>query len=361
MDPLGQGVSKISDLVTFVSKTLPGEEGECEIYRKSKGVQFGFLRDGQKNLSKISSDRIKPECEHFSECLGCSFLHIEYPKEIEIKTDMAIQALRPLNIPKLDHFFACPQRFHYRNRIQLHYDIKKKTLGLINKTLGRTIAIPKCRLPSAPISEKMAKLYQDDLWIQLVTEKGLPPKGHLEILERESSVDLVWNRPYADGGFSQVNSQTNQILIETLQAHIPENLTVLELFSGRGNLSKPLSPLQNLMFDAIAEDFQTEKGFEYTQLDLYQHDSLDMVLKKTRSLGVPKLLLLDPPRKGYSFLPLLVDQLPVETIAYISCNVSTLTRDLRECQKHYKVDSIFGFDMFPGTPHFETLVILKRR
>lgn len=42
IDPLGQGVSRLNDQVTFIGKTLPEETGQAKVIRRAKGVQFAF-------------------------------------------------------------------------------------------------------------------------------------------------------------------------------------------------------------------------------------------------------------------------------------------------------------------------------
>jgi len=50
-----------------------------------------------------------------------------------------------------------------------------------------------------------------------------------------------------------------------------------------------------------------------------------------------------------------------KTIAYISCNPSTLSRDLKEfIGQGYAIAEIAPFDFFPHTSHMETLAILGR-
>ncbi len=43
IDPLGQGVSKQGETITFVAGTLPGESGTATVYKRAKGVQFARL------------------------------------------------------------------------------------------------------------------------------------------------------------------------------------------------------------------------------------------------------------------------------------------------------------------------------
>jgi 23S rRNA (uracil1939-C5)-methyltransferase len=50
-----------------------------------------------------------------------------------------------------------------------------------------------------------------------------------------------------------------------------------------------------------------------------------------------------------------------EKLVYISCNPETLARDLTYLKNEYKVRKIQPVDMFPGTNHIETVVLLSRK
>jgi 23S rRNA (uracil1939-C5)-methyltransferase len=74
------------------------------------------------------------------------------------------------------------------------------------------------------------------------------------------------------------------------------------------------------------------------------------------------VLFMDPPRKGSDkrFLDALIKLKP-ERVVYVSCDCSTLARDIAYIQKSYKIESIQPVDMFPQTPHVETVVALRRK
>lgn len=74
------------------------------------------------------------------------------------------------------------------------------------------------------------------------------------------------------------------------------------------------------------------------------------------------VVFLDPPRAGASrdFLVSLLKLKP-KKIVYISCNPETLERDVAFLAKNnYKVEVIQPVDMFPGTNHVETVVLMSR-
>ena len=72
------------------------------------------------------------------------------------------------------------------------------------------------------------------------------------------------------------------------------------------------------------------------------------------------LMVIDPPRKGIDdkFMNSILKLKPTKVV-YISCNVSTLARDLKILSKLYKIKSINLVDMFPHTFHIESVVSLS--
>ena len=74
------------------------------------------------------------------------------------------------------------------------------------------------------------------------------------------------------------------------------------------------------------------------------------------------LVVLDPPRAGLNAKArqALIDLAPQEII-YISCDPSTLARDLKHfSEAGYNLQSVHAFDMFPQTAHVETIAFLHK-
>ena len=51
----------------------------------------------------------------------------------------------------------------------------------------------------------------------------------------------------------------------------------------------------------------------------------------------------------------------IQKVIYVSCNPTTLARDLKELKKHYDIKKVQPVDMFPQTYHVETVVLLNRK
>ena len=77
----------------------------------------------------------------------------------------------------------------------------------------------------------------------------------------------------------------------------------------------------------------------------------------------PDVVILDPPRAGLNVK--VADALgksDVNVIAYVSCDPSTLVRDIKRLQRHdFHIKSIALFDQFPQTYHIESICILERK
>lgn len=74
------------------------------------------------------------------------------------------------------------------------------------------------------------------------------------------------------------------------------------------------------------------------------------------------VIFIDPPRKGcdQEFLNTVIE-MNIPRIVYVSCNVSTLARDLNLLQASgYVVEEVTPFDMFPQTNHIECCVKIKK-
>jgi len=79
----GRGVGHLDGKVVFVDFALPGELVEFKYSKQSKKFDEGRAV----NVIKASDDRVKPICEHFTVCGGCSMQHLSNEKQISVKQD----------------------------------------------------------------------------------------------------------------------------------------------------------------------------------------------------------------------------------------------------------------------------------
>lgn len=353
MDSLGQGVSKESDKITFIPKTLPEERGEAEVVAQKKGVSFARLT----KLTQVSPQRIDPICPHFEVCPSCHFLHTSYSEELTFKRQNLERLFQKIPHPQIKVSEA-PRRTHYRNRIQLHYDLKARQLGMLDVKNHRIAPIPKCLIARPLIAEELQRLYEANSWMQLL-DRHQPSQGHLEIYEKEGKVQVSVNRPYAEGGFTQVFEEMNQQLKDRLQSWSYEHaqMELLDLFAGNGNLSHQMNYSKRLCVDVYAEKVQDP----FLSQDLYSTTAIGAVKKKLNQIQIsPALLVLDPPRSGLKNLDTWLEEFTPQKVAYVSCDPHTLARDIMPL-RNYQLTGLELLDFFPSTFHFETVAFLERK
>ena len=168
--------------------------------------------------------------------------------------------------------------------------------------------------------------------------------------------------------FFQPNSRGAEVLYSTVRDYIGDinDMTVFDLFSGTGTIAQVLAPVakQVIGVEIIEEAVEAAKenaahnglsNCKFIAGDVFK--VLDEIEEK------PDVIVLDPPRDGIhpKALPKILVY-GVDKIVYISCKVTSLARDLEMIQgRGYKVEKISGVDLFPGTYHVETVVLLQRK
>lgn len=167
--------------------------------------------------------------------------------------------------------------------------------------------------------------------------------------------------------FFQVNEDVaNQILeyIQTLTSF--ENKNVIDAFCGTGTIGLALADASKSILgieiepEAIrcAKLNQKLLGIENAT---YICDDIEKTIVNI-DINTYNIAIVDPPRSGLAQnMKQALIAMNLEEVIYISCDPSTLIRDISELVTHYEVISIKGFDMFPNTNHIETVAYLKLR
>ena len=91
------------------------------------------------------------------------------------------------------------------------------------------------------------------------------------------------------------------------------------------------------------------------------HDAVERFLQRPRSRQ-PSTIIVDPPRTGMSREALDgAIGLGARRMVYVSCDVATLARDARRIvDGGFRISRADAFDLFPNTPHVETVVTFDR-
>ncbi|EQC44751.1 class I SAM-dependent RNA methyltransferase [Bacteriovorax sp. Seq25_V] len=361
IDSLCQGVSKVNDSITFIGKTLPGEEGEAVVYSSKKNVSFAKV----KSISKKSPQRQEANCPHFIECGGCQLLHTDYENELEIKKSSLLEIfMRQHKIDISDKFIqiSAPRRNLYRNRIQLQYDKRRNLIGFRSEDSKSIIPVQKCDIAIPEVRDLMLSLYSSD-WKKFAKKAN----GHVEIYKKGNEVKTTWDSRYAHEGFSQVFKEMNDRLLALLcdptLISKYKGRNIVDLFGGNGNLSAFFDG-SSLVIDGTPEKFinLVSPCQSYKQINLYADDAVSIFKDAWKEFKDDNsLLIVDPPRSGIKNLDEFAQACKPAEIIYVSCNPQTLARDLKTILQDFSISKIYQLDFFPGTRHYETVVFLGKK
>ncbi|ERK43435.1 23S rRNA (uracil-5-)-methyltransferase RumA [Eubacterium ramulus ATCC 29099] len=171
--------------------------------------------------------------------------------------------------------------------------------------------------------------------------------------------------------FFQTNSLGAEVLYQTAREYIGDSLdekaekTVYDLYSGTGTIAQILSPAAKHVIGVEIVEEAVEAAKENAQLNQLKNCDFIAgdVLKVLDSIEEkPDFIVLDPPREGIH--PKALEKIiryGVDRMIYISCKPTSLQRDLEVLQAQgYVVERICCVDMFPGTVHVETVVLLSQ-
>ncbi|AKG74524.1 23S rRNA (uracil(1939)-C(5))-methyltransferase RlmD [Salinicoccus halodurans] len=169
--------------------------------------------------------------------------------------------------------------------------------------------------------------------------------------------------------FYQVNhEQTEKLYKEALEAaDLKGDETIIDTYCGIGTIGLCASDKAERIIGIEVVDSAVEDAKENAELNGvenadYHLGKSEEVMKKLVSQGVkPDVVFVDPPRKGChpEFLEALAEVKP-QKIIYVSCNPSTLQRDLKYLNAQgYDVSPVTPVDMFPQTNHVEGVVALE--
>ncbi|HLO12558.1 MAG TPA: 23S rRNA (uracil(1939)-C(5))-methyltransferase RlmD, partial [Pseudoneobacillus sp.] len=102
------------------------------------------------------------------------------------------------------------------------------------------------------------------------------------------------------------------------------------------------------------------QGFTHTK---FVPGKAEEVLPKWIKKGWhPDVIIVDPPRTGIDGQLLqTILQVKPKKVIYVSCNPSTLAKDIETLSKSFQVDYIQPVDMFPHTSHVESCTLLVRK
>lgn len=337
----GKGVARDEGKAVFVPFTIDGERITANIVREKKQFAEGELGE----IMESSPERTTPECPYFGRCGGCSYQHISYAHQLELKARQVEQAMRRIGRvaePPLRSMVPSPLPYHYRNRITVHAE--DGVVGFYRRDVHKLMDIERCPIAMPEVNDTLAQL-----------RAGRVRDGHYTLRAHSGP---------------RVFAQTNDAVADAIAEHVAQIFTgeeklLIDAFCGAGFFAKRLAPQFERVVGIDWDRFAiaaAQKGADPKEGYVAGDVTTELRWLLEKNDMATTALIVDPPATGLSAeMRRAILDAPPRTMIYVSCNPPTLGRDIAELQQRFTVISITPFDMFPQTAEIEAVAHLQWR
>ncbi len=372
---LGEAMASYDGSDIFVFGGIPGEKVEAEIV----AIRRKYVAAQVTRVVIPSPARIEPPCEYFGRCTGCQWQHVDYQRQLAIKTEIVRDALERIgnfHAPVVQPALASPRQFHYRNHARFNIWRESGSLGFTHRERRRFVRIDRCMLMHDGVNDLLAQLQGRSAETSQLAIRCSPDTGDYLVQPTLKNADVTiptGQKTYresvagkefqvASPSFFQVNvwqaARLAELVKDALQLTGDE--TVVDAYAGVGTFAVLLAPYAARI---VAVEESTAAIADAT-VNAANHPNVQLVTGKVEDIlpgldVTPDAVILDPSRSGCqpTVLHALLAQRP-NRIAYVSCNPESLARDLRTLSRAYLIQSVQPVDMFPQTHHVECVATL---
>lgn len=349
-------------MAVFVPYAIPGETAEIRITEQKKGYLLGKII----GISDYDdSVRIQPKCPVFTRCGGCALQHIQYERQLELKKNMLLETLsRTGHLSKMPEVRVFPSEpYGYRARVQLHPTADSRP-GFMSGATNTVLPIAECPICNAAIN---SVLKNEKLRLHERTTFYSPDNRTVHTGAADFTFTLRDRELTASAQcFFQSNPVMYQKVLEELLMNVESGNTYLDLYSGIGLPGIFMADRFQELYFVEENPVSSRYGIKNIR-DLHNCRFFNMKseawIKSPRSHISFDTVFVDPPRTGLSesVCSYLIKKQP-ENIYYLSCNFTTLARDLGKMTESggYKIEFLDMFDFYPQTADMECLVKLKK-
>ena len=374
-----QGSAGGAGEVVLVAGAIPGERVRARITERRHGVAFADTVE----VIEASPDRREPPFDPL--CGGNLLAHVTYERQLAIKREILGDAFRRqarLPLETLPPITGSPET-GYRMRARLH--LAHGRLGFFRERTRDVCDAAR----TGQLSEAAAALIEE-------AAPSLAPYAdaieEIVLAENAAATERILHAvPKPGKSFPVELSRLDDVLEETLPGGATLRRHAASFFQANRFL---LAPLVTKVADAagaanIADLFAgvglfaaeaASRGAEVIAVESDPASSRDLVrnlaafglsasavnepveswLANRRS--IPETVIIDPPRAGLSPAARrrLIDLRP-EKVVYVSCDPVTLARDVKEfLAAGFGLTGLEALDLFPNTPHVESIAVLTQ-
>jgi 23S rRNA (uracil1939-C5)-methyltransferase len=394
-------VARVDGRVVFVEGAIPGETVEAEVTHRRKD----FWRAQATAVLEPAQTRIDPPCPFFKlGCGGCQLQHVAYGEQLAQKQRVLHRQLERahFDFPR-ERIEVCgmddPWRYRLRGEFHVLHHGGTATLGFYRKHTYQTLPIDSCLIHVEAIERALPG------FAHAAEDPAAARVTALQFTWSPGTNDLLWS-PYppgsADPGFGaraggwipelnvnddsigiddagrhfrirpeafiQVNARQRNVLYRKAveYASITSTDRVVDAYAGIGMLTARLADEAHQVIAVEESPYAVRLGELNMQLNgvenvRYVRGKVEDMLPEIND--PTNVLVLDPPRAGCAEAAVeAMANLRPERVVYISCEPSTLARDLSRFSTggRYTLAEVAFVDMFPQTYHIEAVVKLQR-
>ncbi|MCD6277847.1 class I SAM-dependent RNA methyltransferase [candidate division WOR-3 bacterium] len=383
----GMGLARLDGKVHLVPFTAPGDTvlADC---REKKDYSICTV----KSIIEPSPVRRKPICPHYTVCGGCHLQHLNEEAEIEIKEEFIQETLERIGGIKIQLKEFISGKFqHYRNKLEYS---TFKGRPAYNGIDNRPFLMKECFIEDKNIMRvrkniqglrgvrKLILRTDDTKRVFAILKGNFNQRKNRRILNEAGvyysiSPDKKWNREefleFKTGGLNLVVSplsffQVNKEILERVIELLPELLSpdkkdiVVDAYSGVGTFGLSVSRYVKEVRLIEESKFGSDDSMHNIRRNYIENIKVfrGKVEENLDAFNGATKVVLDPPREGLNKNVIVaLNEIKPERIVYISCNPSTLARDIKLLDG-FKVAEVYGFNMFPYSYHVESIAILER-
>src|SRR2546430_1968694 len=347
-------------------------------------------------IHEASPLRTPAPCPVFGTCGGCQLQHMQYSAQLAWKRSVVQQVLHDIGgfaDPPVLEVVPCDEPWHYRNHMRFSVN-REGHAGLTARGTHRVLPLASCPIAHQQINDVLDVLStlpnaRPQVLIRCGTATNqvlMQPPPAPEVAQRllDAGIDVRTGtmeevlagetfriRPssFFQTNTAQAEKMAQMVLDGLLHNGRPQTkddhpFTIVDAYCGVGTFALLLAK----HVDKVVAIEESASAIKDAQENLREVNNVEILKGKVEDL-LPVLasrvdgLVIDPPRAGCQ--PVVLNALvshPVASIVYVSCDPSTLARDLHMlCHIHptYRLRSVQPLDMFPQTAHIECVAILE--
>ncbi len=389
----GRMIARLDGRVIFVAGAIPGERVSARVERVAKGLAYADTV----RVATPSPDRRLDAGD--LRCGGGLYAHIAYPRQLTLKSLVIADAFARLGHIELPSPVGVTgsREDGYRMRARLH--VRRGVVGFFREGT-HDLCDPRPTRQLLPATcDALERLGATMRFLGVATVRDVELSENIDASERVVHVDSDAIDPHLRDRLGSVEGftpgpyvvdtltlgetpmrfrrhvlsffQGNRHLIGELVAHvtaqIPVGASVVDLYAGSGLFSLPAALVRRARVTAVEGDRTSAGDLDANAAAasgavVAVHDDVEGFLARGDAGAADRVVIADPPRTGMSPAALAgVARLAPVRIVYVSCDVATLARDARRLvDAGYTMAAVDAFDMFPNTPHVETVAVFAR-